>query len=110
VDLEVQYCVGVADEERKQPQRLLLCVDLEFDFSAAAMSDRLTRTIDYFEVCQWLLNFGERRNWRLIERLATNLADELLGQYSPQAVTVEVKKTAIPQARYISAIVTRERG
>jgi dihydroneopterin aldolase len=36
VDLEVFYRVGVPDEERAQPQRLLLTVEMESDFSAAA--------------------------------------------------------------------------
>src|ERR1041385_9036529 len=97
-DLEVFYCVGVPDEERANPQRLLLTIELTFDFTAAAMSDRVTKTIDYFTVCQFLLNFGDRRDWKLIEKLATNLADEVLAVFKPQSVTVEVKKFAIPQA------------
>ena len=40
VDLEVFYCVGVTDEERAQPQRLLVTVDMSFDFSSASVSDR----------------------------------------------------------------------
>ena len=47
VDLEVFYCVGVSDEERAKPQRLLLTVDMDFDFSSAAISDRITKTINY---------------------------------------------------------------
>ena len=46
VDLEVYYCVGVTDEERAKPQRLLLTVDMNFDFSSAAVSDRIERTIN----------------------------------------------------------------
>src|SRR6266566_9233199 len=101
-DLEVFYCVGVPDEERAQPQRLLLTVELISDFSAAALSDRLTKTIDYFAVTQFLLKFGEERNWKLLEKLVTNLADELLAKFKPQSVTVEVKKFIIPQAQYVS--------
>ena len=47
-DLEVFFHVGVPDEERAKPQRLLVSVDMEFDFSIAAVSDRVTKTIDYF--------------------------------------------------------------
>ncbi len=36
VDLEVFYRVGVPDAERAHPQRLLLTVEMDFDFSAAA--------------------------------------------------------------------------
>jgi dihydroneopterin aldolase len=102
-DLEVYYCVGVADEERAQPQRLLLTVELHFDYSNAAAGDRLNRTIDYFEVSQRLLKFGENRSWKLIERVAVNVADLVMSEFKPQGVSVEVKKFAIPQARYVSA-------
>jgi 7,8-dihydroneopterin aldolase/epimerase/oxygenase len=109
VDLEVFYCLGVPEAERAKPQRLLVSVDLSFDFSAAAISDRLERTINYHEIAQELLKFGEGRSWKLLERLVTNIADTLMIHYKPQVVTVEVKKFPIPQARYISATVSRSR-
>ncbi len=109
-DLEVFYCVGVSDEERAQPQRLLLTVDMTFDFTVAAISDRITKTIDYFAVSQMLLKFGEGRNWKLIEKLAMNIADEILDEYKPEAITVDVKKFPIPQARHVSVIWTKRRG
>ena len=109
VDLEVFYCVGTTDEERAQPQRLLVTVDMSCDFSSAAVSDRLEKTINYFEVAQDLLKFGDTRSWKLLEKLATNIADLILVKHKPQAVTVQVKKFPIPQARWVSVIVTRTR-
>ena len=102
VDLEVFYRVGVPDEERAQPQRLLLTVELEADFTAAAKTDAIADTINYFAVTQRLLGFGERREWKLIEKLAADLADMILREFKPNAVSVEVKKFIIPQARYVS--------
>jgi dihydroneopterin aldolase len=109
-DLEVFYCVGVSDQERAQPQRLLITIDMMFDFTAAAISDHIAKTIDYFAVAQVLLKYGEGRNWKLIEKLAMNIADEILAEYKADAVTVEVKKFPIPQARYVSVIWTKKRG
>lgn len=109
VDLEVSMHVGVTDEERAKPQRLLLTVNMDFDFSSAAMTDRLTKTIDYFAVAQRLLKFGEGRNWKLIEKLATDVADLVLGEFQPTEVTVEVKKFPIPQASYVSVSLTKSR-
>jgi dihydroneopterin aldolase len=109
VDLEVFYRVGVPDAERAQPQRLLLTVELETDFSAAAKSDAIADTIDYFAATQRLLKFGDGKNWKLIEKLAADIADAILWEFKPQTVTVEVKKFIIPQARYVSVSVTRKR-
>ena len=109
VDLEVHYCVGVSDEERAKPQRLLVTVDMNFDFSSAAVSDRIERTINYQTVADDLLKFGEGRSWKLVERVVDNIAERILSEYKPQGVLVEVKKFSIPQARFVSVSTGRTR-
>jgi dihydroneopterin aldolase len=109
VDLEVLYRVGVPDTERAQPQRLLLTVEMESDFSKAAKTDSIADTIDYFAVSLLLLKFGEGRSWKLIEKLAADIADVILSEFKPQSVTVEVKKFVIPQARYVSVSMSLKR-
>lgn len=108
VDLEVFYRVGVPDAERAQPQRLLLTVVMESDFTAAAKSDGIGDTIDYFAVTQRLLKLGEGREWKLIEKLAADIADIVLTEFKPQAVSVEVKKFIIPQAKYVSVALSKK--
>jgi dihydroneopterin aldolase len=108
IDLEVFYRVGVPEAERVKPQRLLLTVEMDFDFSAAAKSDNIRDTIDYFAVSQRLLKFGEDRSWRLIEKLATDIADVVLSEFKPHSVIIEVKKFPIPQARYVSVSLTKK--
>ncbi len=109
-DLEVFYCVGVTNEERAQPQRLLLTVEMNFDISTAAISDRIEKTINYQTVAQRLLEFGKDRSWKLLERLVTNIADMILNEHRPQAVMVEAKKFSIPQARFVSVSLTKTRA
>jgi 7,8-dihydroneopterin aldolase/epimerase/oxygenase len=110
VDLEVHYCVGVTDEERAKPQRLLVTVDMGFDFTSAAVSDRVEKTINYQAVAEDLLVYGQGRSWKLLEKLVANIADMILAKFRPQSVLVEVKKFVIPQARYVSVSLTRSRG
>jgi FolB domain-containing protein len=109
VDLEVFYRVGISEEERAKPQRLLLTLDIKFDFSSAAVSGRIGRTIDYYEVTLRLLKLGEKRSWRLIESVATDVADRILSEFHPENVTVEVKKFSIPEAHYVSVTLTKQR-
>jgi FolB domain-containing protein len=109
VDLEVFYRVGVPDEERAKPQRLLLTVEMDCDFSKAAKTDDIHDTIDYFAVSRRLLKFGDGRSWKLIEKLAADIADMILSKFKPQSVTVEVKKFPISQARCVSVVITRKR-
>ena len=109
VDLELMLNVGVTDEERATPQRIVVCLNLEFDFNSAAVSDRITKTIDYFAVAQLLLKFGEGRSWKLIEKVANDVAEQIISEFHPEAVGVEVKKFTIPQARYVSVALTKTR-
>ena len=108
IDLEVHYHVGVPDKERAKPQRLLLSVDMDYDFSAGANTDSIADTIDYFAVSQRLLRFGDGREWKLIEKLATDLADLVMSEFKPQSVTVEVKKFPIAEARHVSVKLTKK--
>ena len=109
VDLEVHYCVGVSDEERAAPQRLLLTLDMQFDFSSASLSDRIERTINYQTVAEHMIRYGDGRNWKLLEKLVANIADTVLAEYKPQGVTVEVKKFSIPKAQHVSVSLNKTR-
>jgi FolB domain-containing protein len=108
-DLEVFFCVGVPDEERAQPQRLLVSIEMEHDFSACVADDDLRDTIDYFAVSERVRQFGDGAHWKLIETLALDLAQMILDDFQPRRVTVEVKKFIIPQAQHVSVRVTRAR-
>ena len=107
VDLEVFYHVGVPDEERVKPQRLLLTIEMDVDFGKAAKSDSIADTIDYFAVSQRLLEFGNGKSWKLIEKLAADIREMILSDFKPQSVSVEVKKFPIPQSRHVSVRLTR---
>jgi|SRR4051812_23245245 dihydroneopterin aldolase len=108
-DLEVFYCVGITDEERAKPQRLLVTVDMMVDFTSASVSDRIEKTINYQEVANELLGYGHSRSWKLLEKLVANMADMVMARYKPQAVAVEIKKFSIPQAKHVSVSLARAR-
>ena len=109
-DLEVFYRVGVPDEERARPQRLLITVEMESDFGPCAAADEISQTIDYFAVSQRLLTFGKLRSWKLIETLASEMAEMVLREFRPYSVKIEVKKFIIPEARYVSVSLSRRQG
>ncbi len=106
-DLEVSYQVGVTEQERSKPQRLLLTLELSTDFDSAVDRDELAGTIDYNAVSQRLLRFGKGRQWRLIETVAADIAAMVLKEFRPKTVSVEVKKFIIPQARHVAVRLTR---
>jgi dihydroneopterin aldolase len=108
-DLEVFYHIGVPEEERVHPQRLLISVEMETDITLAAAGDDLNHTINYYAVSQRLLSLGKGRSWRLLETLAVHIAEMVLRDFGPRRVHVEIKKFIIPEARHVSVRISRPR-
>ncbi len=106
-DLEVWYRVGVPEEERAAPQRLLLSLDLEADLAPSAASDELHHTVDYHAVTRRLLKFGDGRSWNLIEKLAVDIAEIILHEYRVSGVEIEVQKFVIPETRHVAVRIFR---
>lgn len=108
-DLEISCRVGVTDAERSVPQLLRISVEIEHDSAAAAASDDLRHTVDYYQVSRRLLGFAQERQWALIETLGSDMAELILREFRPARVTVEVKKFVLPEARHVSVRISRSR-
>lgn len=106
-DLEVSYRVGVPDDERAFPQRLLLTVEIGHDFRPAVANDDIAKTINYYAVSQRLLRLGEKKSWRLLETLAEEIAQIIRGEFGAASVQVEIKKFIIPQASWVAVRIVR---
>jgi FolB domain-containing protein len=108
-DLSVLCKIGVPDEERAKPQSLLITVEMSGDFSRAAQSDDIDHTINYYDVSQRVTQLCATRSFKLIERLADEIARILLGEFRAEQATVEVKKFILSNARHVSFRLTRVR-
>jgi dihydroneopterin aldolase len=108
-DLSVLARIGVPEEERSKPQRLLVTLKMESDFSKACLSDDIVATINYYDVTQRLEAICGSRPFKLIENLAHEIAISILNEFGPESVFVEVKKFILPNTRYVSFSLTRSR-
>jgi len=111
VDLEIAAHIGVSDAERRDPQRLLISLEMGVDsFSHAAGTDHLAWTIDYDEVILHVKNSAAKRARKLLETLAEEMAFDLLKTFPIKKITLEIKKFILPDARYVSVKVERTPG
>ena len=111
VDLEVFARVGVPDEERREAQRLLISLEMSgASFSHAAGTDNLARTINYYDVAQRVKAVAADRARKLLETLAEELAADLFMSFPIKTITLEIKKFVLPDARYVSVQIERERA
>jgi FolB domain-containing protein len=110
VDLEVWTRIGVPEEERAKPQRLLLTLEMQTgDIGPAAAADDISLTIDYFRVAEHIQAFAAERPRKLLETFAEQLAAVLLDRFPIRSLRLEVKKFILPDARHISVEIERPR-
>lgn len=108
--LEVFAHIGVPDEERSQPQRLTLSITFWPTKQGTELGDDIGRVVNYASVCTETKKFVQSRSDRLIETLADALAKHLLDGFEIRRITIEVRKFILPNVKYVSVTVTRERS
>jgi len=104
---------GVEEAERKVGHRLVIDVDLYLDLSRAAADDDIRETVNYEAVCNLVEKVTAEEEFLLIESLAAEIAEKVLKQFTPGAVTVRVKKFNLPIATGVGSVgveVTRYLG
>lgn len=106
-ELELMARVGVPDEERAQPQRLTASITLQPRIGFTDLDDDLARAIDYAAVCAELRRFVNERERKLLETLAHELAEDLLGKFDLRRVELELRKFILPDTRYVAVRVVR---
>jgi dihydroneopterin aldolase len=111
IDLEVLAHMGVPDAERREPQRLLVSVEMGVDsFPHAASTDNLGWTINYADVVEHIRHVTARRPRKLLETLAEEIAADLLKAFPIKKITLEIKKFVLPDAQYVSVRIERAHG
>jgi dihydroneopterin aldolase len=105
--LEISTHIGVPDEERLALQRLTLGITFWPYHGASDLGDRIEKTINYSAVAEAARNFVRDQSVNLIETLADGLATHLLGSFAIQKIEIELRKFALPDAKYASVTVTR---
>ncbi len=105
--LEIFTHIGVPDEERLAPQRLTLSITFWPYHGARDLEDRIENTINYSAVAEAARNFVRDQSVNLIETLADGLATHLLESFAIQKIEIELRKFALPDAKYASVTVTR---
>jgi 7,8-dihydroneopterin aldolase/epimerase/oxygenase len=107
--LEVFARIGVPEEERSSPQRLIFNITFWPAHNAPELQDEITRAVDYAAVCAETKKFVTARADRLIETLADALARHLLAVFEIRSVTIELRKFILPEVGFVSVTVTRDR-
>lgn len=85
---------GVGEEERLRGQIFLFDVELDAGGRAGA-TDRLEDTIDYRDVVACVRAISDGASFRLLEGLASAVADALLERFPAERIRVRVRKPEV---------------
>ena len=105
--IEVFSVIGVLEHERKGLQRLTVTISFWPYQQTRDLADKIDNAVNYSAVAEETKRFTREQTVNLIETLADRLATHLLKTFPMQKVTVEVRKFALQDAKYVSATVTR---
>ena len=105
--LEIQANVGVPEDERATPQRLIVSITLTPPSAFAALDDGLESTIDYAAVCEAVKEHVRGRSFKLIETLAHQLAALVKERFAAKRVEIEVRKFILPDTAYVAVRTAR---
>ncbi|HEY3664276.1 MAG TPA: dihydroneopterin aldolase, partial [Chthoniobacterales bacterium] len=92
-----------------QPQRLTVSLLLEPKDDFRELADDLARTVDYAAVCAELQRFVSKRQDKLLETLANDMAAHLLAGFPLRRVELELRKFILPETRYVAVRIVREK-
>jgi FolB domain-containing protein len=91
-NLRLRTIIGVNPWERTEKQAVIVSVEVEFDGSRAAISDKLEDTIDYRFISNRIIEHVENSQYELIEALAGNLLRIIMEEPRIMRARVEVDK------------------
>ena len=108
--LEVSTHIGVPDEERAEAQKLWITTRLVPSQGFDHLADAIEHTIDYQAVADQLSALASEKPRKLIETLATEAADLLLGSHPLQEVFIRIEKQILPNTDCVAVEITRSAG
>lgn len=103
---------GHLAEEQIRQQPFVLDITVRMDTRQAAATDDLHETVDYGALAQRAAAIVHRERYRLIERLAERICQEVLADPRVLDVTVGITKPHAPlgqDAASVGVVVTRDR-
>ena len=110
-DLLVRTVLGVADEERRDKQDVLISIALSTDTTLPGKTDDIADAVNYRTITKKVLALAEHSAFRLIERFAEEIASLCLEEQRVTGVRVTVEKPgALRFARSVCVTIERERS
>jgi len=91
-DLLCRGTIGITEQERAQPQDILVNIVFFTDIARAGQTDSINDCVNYRTVAKKVLAFVDRARRKTVEALASDIAGLCLEEAGVQMVRVRVEK------------------
>ena len=91
-NLQVETIIGIFNWEREVRQVVSIDLAMEFDNKKAAKSDDIEDALDYKKIGKRVSSYVERSKFKLVERLAEQIAKLVLKEFPVSSLMVSVTK------------------
>jgi dihydroneopterin aldolase len=106
--LELQARVGVPEEERASPQRLVADLRFASIHQPADLNDTISLTVDYHAVSLRVAAIAAEGDRKLIETLAEEIGEKLLSEFDLRWIEISIRKFILPQTEWVGVTVRVE--
>jgi len=108
--LRIETVIGIYDWERRVRQPVTLDIEMGFDNTKPAASERIEDTFDYKRVSKRLIAFVEASEFQLVETLAERCAQILRQEFGVAWLRLKLSKPgAVRGAKAVGVIIERGR-
>jgi dihydroneopterin aldolase len=106
--LTVITTIGVYDWEQEIKQKLVLDIEMAHDNRLAGQSDDVQDALDYSKVSQAVIDHIEQGRFLLVERVAEEVAEIIMTQFSVPWVKIRLEKPgAVAHAKSVGVVIER---
>ena len=91
-NLQVETIIGIFNWEREVRQVVSIDLTMEFDNKKAAKSDDIDDALDYKKIGKRVSSYVKRSKFKLVERLAEQIAKLILKEFPVSSLMVSVTK------------------
>jgi len=107
-DLRIETVIGIYDWEREIRQTVALDIEMAFDNTRPAATDRIEDTLDYKAVSKRLIAFVGESRFELVETLAERCAALIRDEFGVPWLRLRLAKPgAVTGSRAVGVVIER---
>ena len=109
-DLRIETVIGIYDWERNIRQTVALDLEMAFDNTVPAASDRIDDTLDYKRVSKRVLAFVGESQYQLVETLTEHIARLVVVEFGVPWLRLKLSKPgAVTGSKAVGVVIERGR-